>query len=522
MPKSSFSNIGLLPEETPTTGQEETGELDLTSFNETVQALASGEPQDLEPSADIINLSKLSDAERIRYENEIMETVNTWQSQTVEDLYKIPPAELTGPQLDRINEDVAQKIKAQLEDDNTPAWLKGIYGTILAIIAPLVNLMANTAVPNERHLIQSLKQQWRPALLDPQTLIRYWFRNRDSKDKITDDMEKQGFKDEDIDILLKVSEMIPGPQDVVSFMVREVYNEQATRIFKTDEGFDRLFSLAKKDADNAGVSEDVLRKFWRSHWRLPGIVQGFEMLHRGRIDIETLELLLRSADIMPGFIQPLIDISYSPLTRVDVRRMRKLNVLTYDQMVKAYKDLGYNDENAKNLADFTEEYNKDSEDSEKTAADKRRDNEINLTKGDILSMYKIKLITRNTCRGYLLDLGFHSDEVDLYIDRVDFQADLDLIDLRIKTIRKAYINGVWDRVRVITELDKLHLPTEQRDVLIQQWDIETDVKPERPTKAEVLSFLKKGIMTEPQARLELSAMGYNDVYIDMYIKNTKG
>ena len=79
---------------------------------------------------------------------------------------------------------------------------------------------------------------------------------------------------------------------------------------------------------------------------LPSIGQGFEMLHRRVIEDADLDLLLRALDVMPFWREKLKDISYNPLTRVDVRRMHRIGVLEEEGVFNAYLDVGYNEENA--------------------------------------------------------------------------------------------------------------------------------------------------------------------------------
>ncbi|GAG78096.1 unnamed protein product, partial [marine sediment metagenome] len=85
----------------------------------------------------------------------------------------------------------------------------------------------------------------------------------------------------------------------------------------------------------------------------PSPQQGFDMLHRGVISDDELNMLLRALDVMPFWRDKLTQIAFRPLTRVDVRRMYKQGVLTETEVYESYLIAGYNEQNAERMAEFT-------------------------------------------------------------------------------------------------------------------------------------------------------------------------
>jgi hypothetical protein len=408
---------------------------------------------------------------------------------------------------------------SRLREQQKKNWFSDIvYGAVQALVSFLADfwLIGSYAqIQGEATRLQPLRKAARPALLGIGDALTYYIRNPEYKSELWETLQRAGYKDTDIERLIKLQEVIPSGMDVVSFMVREVYSPDIVEKFQQLKGFDELYKQAKSDADRAGIPEATLKKYWASHWQLPGINQAYEMLHRGRINRDTLELILRAADIMPGFIQPLIDISFNPLTRVDVRRMHKLNILDREQVRKAYKDIGYNDANAEYLTRFTEEYNKEKVKSEKTT-------ERDLSRADIETFYKMSLYTEAEALTQLQAIGYSKAEARLYIDRVDLKKELDIIDGYVNAYKKAYTRRLWDRQKTTTELNVLSLPHNYIEYLIDIWTIDRELQTERPSKAELLGWLKKKVITEFQARDELKNLGYSDYYIDMYIRSTLG
>ena len=77
------------------------------------------------------------------------------------------------------------------------------------------------------------------------------------------------------------------------------------------------------------------------------------MLHRRIIDPDELKLLLRVRDIPSFWRERLVQLSYDPYTRVDVRRMYTAGVLSENEVFDTYLDLGYDEEHANNLTLWT-------------------------------------------------------------------------------------------------------------------------------------------------------------------------
>ena len=330
-----------------------------------------------------------------------------------------------------------------------------------------------------------------------------------------------GYTDERQEKLLKVTEMIPSAQDVIRFAVREVYTPEIAERFGQFEGADRVLESAKTDIAATGITEDAFRKFWAAHWELPSINQGFEMMHRGVIGDAEIDMLMEALDVMPWWRSNLKSISYNPYTRVDVRRMHKLGILSDDALVRSYKDLGYDQEHAEGMASFTIEYNRIPEAAESTAEDEEKARVKEATRASIMKAYHNNIIDVATTREYLASLDYTPEATELYIAIEDFAREDEITDDSIATAHEAYTRNIWTHTQVIDTLGKLNLPGRQIDTLIAKWDMEKAARPSKPTKAELFSFYRGKIITIERLKEELTAYGYSDQYITWYIAAEK-
>ncbi|GAI31653.1 unnamed protein product, partial [marine sediment metagenome] len=97
---------------------------------------------------------------------------------------------------------------------------------------------------------------------------------------------------------------------------------------------------------------------------------------------------MRLIEIPPALRTIVRDTAFNVYTRVDTRRMHKLGVLTDDELWQVYKDQGYDEEKALNMAKFTVRYN------EQTDKD--------LTKSEILKGFAEDIISREDAKVMLV------------------------------------------------------------------------------------------------------------------------
>ena len=74
---------------------------------------------------------------------------------------------------------------------------------------------------------------------------------------------------------------------------------------------------------------------------------------------------------------------------------------------------------------------------------------------------------------------------------------------------------------VIERLMKENLTGKKIENLLNIWDIEKSVRVQKPTKAEILSFLRQKIIDRQTAINELLGLGYPQKYVDWYMASVK-
>lgn len=337
-----------------------------------------------------------------------------------------------------------------------------------------------------------------------QTVMILWLRKVITDDEMFMRMRELGYTDTRTKEIMQSWSIIPGPSDLFHLVAKEAFEPELVRLMGLGDEFpeEQLEWMEKQ-----GVSRFWSQKYWAAHWEQPSIMQGFEMLHRDVIGLEQLDMLFKTVEIPPYWRDKLTQIAYMPYTRVDVRRMHKTGVLTDEQLLRSYMDLGYDLEHAAKMTEFTKVFNKGSE--------------KDLSKGEILKGYREKLLDRKTVFGYLKALGYDENESNYYLDFEDYKEAKDFQDDQITNIRLQHKKNIISDFKARQKLDYLGLPGSQTDMLLEKWKISRISNTKMPTKEDLGKFLSAGIIDDSVFMEEMQKIGFPEKYTVWFLQLLK-
>ena len=405
--------------------------------------------------------------------------------------------------------------------------------------------------------------------LDTQSLQALYLRGFITEKELDGELKLQGFIPSDIKRIKELYKFVPQPQDLISMAVKEVFTPETVKKFGQYEDFPEKFA---DYAEQVGMTREWALNYWAAHWQLPSPQMGFDMFQRRIIDKPTLTLLLKALDVMPFWRDKLIQLSYNPLTRVDVRRMYGEGVLTKEQVYEAYLDIGYSPENAKNLQKFTIEIEKDDPDIKSSQI-------RSMTKSVLSQAYEKGIINRAETKERLIGVGYTRDDSELLLDLVDFKILIDNKPDRrsdytkrmLALVKSGYSHGLMPRQEALytlvgagysndeanTELSyedyeyssKLrqyvidyvkatysmytidineatntlrayNFSQGEIDRILQEANIIASTRDKKPTLADIVKFYKSGYFDDNQFIDELRGLGYHDKYVWYYYLST--
>jgi len=288
-------------------------------------------------------------------------------------------------------------------------------------------------------------------------------------------MRSHGYDDETMELYKTYQMEWPSISDIIRFAVREVFDEDVVRKYGYDEDLPQKYI---EWAKRLGMPEEVAKWYWRAHWEIPSISQVIELYQRGIIDVEDVLTVLRIQDVAPYWRPRLLALAHDPYTRVDVRRMYELGAVTEEELVKAYRALGY----------ATEE-----------------------------DIQRLKQLIGDPKVAERLFVG----RVEALIKWTVLEAVDDARGEARRAIRDTYINGLIDAEQAKKWLRALHYPDPIIEAYITMWDIARYIDELKDYVNTLYEELKKGIITEEEFRQKLLDAGVAARVIEYYVAKAR-
>lgn len=338
------------------------------------------------------------------------------------------------------------------------------------------------------------------TLLTIHDYIALWRREEITEGEVDTYLRKSHLSDLEIELAKTVTLFFPAVPDLVRFAVREVYTPSIIAKFGAMQD---LPSQYLTEAKKAGLTEEHAKNYWAAHWELPSVRMGYEMLHRRIIDEGELSMLMKALDIMPFWRKPLVEMSYNPLTRVDVRRMFRLGVLDEDGVRNAYLDVGYSEDNADRMLDFTVAY--------------EADEMTGITRAGVISAYKKGIITIAQLSTYLEAFGYTEAVVSFWLSMAEHEKTMAEIESIVKELENRYLMGLLDIKQVQASLNAYDLPSTYVSEIISGLKLKQSRKVKLPTKADLETWIEYQLIGESQYHRRMTMLGYTDEDIEVYL-----
>ena len=342
------------------------------------------------------------------------------------------------------------------------------------------------------------------TLLSVGDYISLW--RRELMDEIDCDnkLNNLGLTLDEIQHAKNITEYFPTPMDLVRFAVREVYTPATVTEFGMGEDLPPEFITEGK---KAGLNQEQAENYWKAHWDLPSPGMGYKMLHRRIIDEGQLGTLLKSLDIMPFWRDKLVQLSYNPLTRVDVRRMYRVGTLDEEGVLNAYLDTGYSPDNAQKMLEFTLQY-------------ENRDN-VGITRSNVIKAYKKGIITEDNLDTYLTSLGYNKQVVNFWLSMSNYEKQQDELDDNVDEFKAQYSLGLINEDELRVELRSLDLPDSYVLKEVSKAVGKRSLNTKLPSVSNLHSWLQDAIIDEGQFSDYMKKIGYRENDIVNYMTSIR-
>ena len=333
-------------------------------------------------------------------------------------------------------------------------------------------------------------------LLSPMDYVAYANRYPDKELDLRFYLSESGYNEKHEEILQGMYKYYPNAPDFVRFGVREVFKPDLVAKYGYDNDFPEEI---KPYMHRAGLTDEVMSWFWRSHWELPSFYNIKDARHRGLITDTEVDEWLMVNDYAPYWRDILKGIIFNPYTRVDIRRMYNTGVVDRDEVKKTYLSLGYDDTHAENLTKFT------ILDSDKTK--------------DVLSTYTKaftkKIITKDELVTQMVKMGYSDKEIELRVGMLEGVevAERPKRGLTLTNVKKLFTKGLIDSSTLEDMLIALNYSDDA--VKYMKLLILSDSEPHKVWTGEIKKAYEIGIISRGEAVDKMLAIGYTIEAIEL-------
>jgi len=342
------------------------------------------------------------------------------------------------------------------------------------------------------------------ATLDPDTVRQLYLRGFIDETHMIHRLRELGYTPERIKEATQLFDVLPPIQDIATMMAKEAFEPQQVALMGLEQELPGEFV---KYAGQHGYSKEWATKYWIMHWQQPGLELMFRAYHRRLIDEDALKVFMKTIEIPPYLRDVMIGVAYTPLTRVDVRRMYEDGVIDVDQVYSAYLDHGYSPDNATLMTQWTVRY--------------AEPNEKELSRAQITDLYIDGHITRDDAQLMLTKLGYPEHRASLLITYAEYKEIKDEIDEAVDNIKIYFQNNLITKDEARQRLNQLDVPQNRISILIERWNIKNITDTKLPSKTDLDKFYRKEIIDDSEYKAEMRRLGYSNKYIGWYLANLR-
>lgn len=326
--------------------------------------------------------------------------------------------------------------------------------------------------------------------------------------------------DSEADIFKRLMEQLPGPGDIIRFMLRDVEDPAVVNKYQLDDEFLNKFQGRSREwARGQGLTEDLMRRYWRAHWDWPSPTQLYEMLHRLREDsinpddrklkvtLDDVKQVLGINDVIPIWRERLARISYRLPRLVDAYKFFYLDQWSEVELLDYYQNYGYIKSEAEKIVKI----------SKRRKYLEKRSKAGLLTKSKITTAYVNGTIGKQEAiKGYR-ELELDDEQLNWTIEQADYLRVIALRKQLMKSIKcrfsaceyspdqavSALVNGGWDVSDAV--------------YTVSCWKQQCTAKGKEATTAQLCEWYGLGLLSDFEYRKRLRRLGWSQEDSDRII-----
>jgi hypothetical protein len=203
---------------------------------------------------------------------------------------------------------------------------------------------------------------------------------------------------------------------------------------------------------------------------------------------------LGQADYPAFWRQRLMAISYSPMTRVDMRRAYETDNISFARLVAGLQDRGYAPADALSLARFYESATLQT-----------------LARRPIVAQWVRSGFSTQLLREALKQSGSRADLIDGVMKIAETRRKIHVQQECLAAIKRGFISHFLDEATARQKLVKLGFGAQEQNKFIEEWTCVRDSKSKVESASMICTAFKVGLIAARDAVKALGQLGYNRV-----------
>lgn len=224
--------------------------------------------------------------------------------------------------------------------------------------------------------------------------------------------------------------------------------------------------------------------------------EALELFNRGEMSEAEVTQAVRESRVKNKYIPDIIKLRRRLPPERSIVSMLAHGAITHQRAAQLLAELGFSAEDAAALI--------------KAGAAQRTTGTKHLAVGTIAELAAEHAISETDALDTLHALGWSDHDARLELTVAKLRREHAWRQSAATRVGTDYVNRLIDKNTLITYLDHIGLPVEQRDAYLTLWDIERSARVKRLTEAQVVSAVKHGVLQDADGHARLVALGYSD------------
>lgn len=221
-----------------------------------------------------------------------------------------------------------------------------------------------------------------------------------------------------------------------------------------------------------------------------------DLYNRGLVSEDTLKQGLRESRLKDKYVDVAFDLHQKIIPIYTLQRALRYGGIGQEDAIKIVMEGGYSEQDATLIV------NSGSAERLQTYKDK--------VIAAVQTLYEDGVVTATDAQATITAMGYSGEEAQFIFQSSELRRNANVLHQVINALKSKYLGRHIGRQEVINDMNALGVPAEQRDYLMNLWDIEIGAYTKLLTEAQIVKAATDALITEADGLSRLVALGYSE------------